>query len=579
MYTDVQVNEVTSSNPEASNQQEQQQQFQRSEVEDALSYLDQVKLEFSDQPQIFNSFIQILKELRSQSISTSSVITKVSNLFKDHPEFIVGFNTCLPPGYKIEVQADEQDHTHQVSIIMQMSEESIHTHCTVESPSNQQSMPLSIHPLYAGSLPSFNNSQAQAGASSNTGAFKHAIDYVNKIKNRFQGQPDKYKRFLEILHTYQKERRVLKNDGAVASGGVPTVANASGLKLTDAKVYAQVAKLFENQEDLLAEFGQFLPDATNSSNSLSAMFQSNKVTANDHHIPSDNLERERDHRTIASPPSAGPLPSFNNSHVASAQAQADASSNTGTSHHQPVEINHAINYIDKIKNRFQGQPDKYKQFLEILHTYEKDYTAFKDGGGIGTHPKYTIITTAISEIGSRVYSNSTVRQLPLTKIQDKMDYSEDETPRLDGYSKTVNINDGEFKVTYWSVDPADPSEPSSSLSASNEQQQQQQQHQRQQQHPPQFQRFRVEEALLYLDQIKLTFEDRPQVYAAFLDVIKESKSRSIDIPDVITRVSHLFEGYPDLVYGFNAFMPPEYKIDVQVDRQNSTYQVFLKSYL
>jgi histone deacetylase complex regulatory component SIN3 len=28
-------------------------------------------------------------------------------LFKGHPELIVGFNTFLPPGYKIEVQANE----------------------------------------------------------------------------------------------------------------------------------------------------------------------------------------------------------------------------------------------------------------------------------------------------------------------------------------------------------------------------------------------------------------------------------------------------------------------------------------
>lgn len=38
--------------------------------------------------------------------------------------------------------------------------------------------------------------------------------------------------------------------------------DAPGKQLTEAEVYAQVAKLFENQEDLLAEFGQFLPDAT-----------------------------------------------------------------------------------------------------------------------------------------------------------------------------------------------------------------------------------------------------------------------------------------------------------------------------
>ena len=30
------------------------------------------------------------------------------------------------------------------------------------------------------------------------------------LQNRFQGQPEIYKAFLEILHTYQKEQRNLK---------------------------------------------------------------------------------------------------------------------------------------------------------------------------------------------------------------------------------------------------------------------------------------------------------------------------------------------------------------------------------
>ena len=46
---------------------------------------------------------------------------------------------------------------------------------------------------------------------------------------------------------------------------------------------------------------------------------------------------------------------------------------------QPVEFNHAINYVNKIKNRFQSKPDVYKQFLEILHTYQKDQRAVKEG--------------------------------------------------------------------------------------------------------------------------------------------------------------------------------------------------------
>ena len=34
------------------------------------------------------------------------------------------------------------------------------------------------------------------------------------------------------------------------------------IPLGETEVYGQVSKLFQNQEDLLSEFGQFLPDAT-----------------------------------------------------------------------------------------------------------------------------------------------------------------------------------------------------------------------------------------------------------------------------------------------------------------------------
>uniref|UniRef100_A0A8C9ZGW5 SIN3 transcription regulator family member Ab n=1 Tax=Sander lucioperca TaxID=283035 RepID=A0A8C9ZGW5_SANLU len=85
----------------------QGQQFQRLKVEDALSYLDQVKLQFGNQPQVYNDFLDIMKEFKSQSIDTPGVINRVSQLFKGHPDLIMGFNTFLPPGYKIEVQTND----------------------------------------------------------------------------------------------------------------------------------------------------------------------------------------------------------------------------------------------------------------------------------------------------------------------------------------------------------------------------------------------------------------------------------------------------------------------------------------
>lgn len=297
------------------------QQIQRLKVDDALSYLDLVKYKFGEKPQIYNDFLDIMKEFKSQSIDTPGVIERVSNLFTGHPELIVGFNTFLPPGYKIEVKSNDQGYSFQVQVSMPSSSPSVSTIVPTSStphtigiatgpPSSvvvTSSKPISVSntfvphgntsvtvpstvvtvpPLSSPALPNKAGHYkttvqtkpsvqipthvvtpqqehvelpgAQQPTPQNQPVeFNHAINYVNKIKNRFQGQPEKYKRFLEILHTYQMEQRNLKEDGVSS-----TVQNIQGAKqLTEAEVYSQVAKLFENQEDLLAEFGQFLPDA------------------------------------------------------------------------------------------------------------------------------------------------------------------------------------------------------------------------------------------------------------------------------------------------------------------------------
>lgn len=135
------------------------------QVEDALSYLDQVKLQFGNQPQVYNDFLDIMKEFKSQrwgythdvlpciyncciwsmkkieiriirtylieinfcslySLDTPGVISRVSNLFRGHPDLIVGFNTFLPPGFKIEVNEGDLNllgppqHTHALQQIV-----------------------------------------------------------------------------------------------------------------------------------------------------------------------------------------------------------------------------------------------------------------------------------------------------------------------------------------------------------------------------------------------------------------------------------------------------------------------------
>lgn len=46
------------------------------------------------------------------------------------------------------------------------------------------------------------------------------------------------------------------------------------------------------------------------------------------------------------------------------------------------------------------------------------------------------------------------------------------------------------------------------------------------------------------------------------ECISDVSIHSIDTPGVINRVSQLFHGHPDLVLGFNAFLPPGYRIEI-----------------
>ena len=257
-------------------------QFYRLKVEDALSYLDQVKFQFERQPEVYNQFLDIMKEFKSQTIDTPGVISRVSNLFRGHTDLIEGFNTFLPPGYKIEVQANDSVHytapnstlstlvqplsntnvnsvktlplnnsvsqkindniqvhttaniTSGISIVNNNLKPNINTPLAVKisgtsaasiisnthqtnqintpnikqisSPTSPPTMQVAANTLQSSSSNSNNNSQAQSQVE-----FGHAINYVNKIKSRFHNQPDIYKSFLEILHTYQKQQKNLKD--------------------------------------------------------------------------------------------------------------------------------------------------------------------------------------------------------------------------------------------------------------------------------------------------------------------------------------------------------------------------------
>uniref|UniRef100_A0A6Q2YAW4 Paired amphipathic helix protein Sin3b n=1 Tax=Esox lucius TaxID=8010 RepID=A0A6Q2YAW4_ESOLU len=248
-------------------------------VEDALSYLDQVKIRFGNDPGIYNKFLDIMKEFKSQSIDTPGVINRVSQLFHGHPDLVLGFNAFLPPGYRIEIPKNgvvflQSPFSAQVGLSnsgitspvsatgSSVAEAGSAQSEAVASPESISSSSGPPEPPSRLSLPlPSRDSQSQPQSSSvsppasepSPVEFDSAISYVNKIKNRFLDHPEIYRSFLEILHTYQKEQLEVKESRGRGSSG-----------MTEDEVFSKVASLFKGQEDLLAEFGQFLPDAKRS---------------------------------------------------------------------------------------------------------------------------------------------------------------------------------------------------------------------------------------------------------------------------------------------------------------------------
>jgi paired amphipathic helix protein Sin3a len=79
-----------------------------------------------------------------------------------------------------------------------------------------------------------------------------------------------------------------------------------------------------------------------------------------------------------------------------------------------------------------------------------------------------------------------------------------------------------------------------------------------------------EDAMEFLERVRDIFADRPFIYNSFLAVMKEFREQSVTTDDVINRVKLLFKGHPDLLSGFNLFLPPAYRIRVDAESPPNT---------
>lgn len=182
------------------------------------------------------------------------MIKNVSELFKGYRPLILGFNTFLPPGYKIEEVAEEP------SADPSGPGMSVRSGGQAPAPGFMQGAPQygmqgHVQPMQeqrAGVPP---RGVMHAGAQGHAAMlpahaapmqehrpleFDQAINYVTKIKRRFVDEQETYRQFLDILNTYQRHERSIKD------------------------VLDRVSVLFRDHPDLLRDFTYFLPDAVQS---------------------------------------------------------------------------------------------------------------------------------------------------------------------------------------------------------------------------------------------------------------------------------------------------------------------------
>ncbi|XP_041085739.1 paired amphipathic helix protein Sin3b-like isoform X3 [Polyodon spathula] len=356
--------------------QVQQQHFQKLKVEDALSYLDQVKIRFGNDPGIYNKFLDIMKEFKSQSIDTPGVISRVSQLFHGHTDLVLGFNAFLPPGYRIEIPKNGVVSLHSplsaqvspspvkntaaaapvLSAAASTLSETTWSHSegtnSMCNPTEYQRKPTSP-PLCKEkesqppppTLPLPQPSATSPSPDPSPIEFDSAISYVNKIKNRFLDHPEIYRSFLEILHTYQKEQLDVKESKGRAGSG-----------MTEDEVFSKVASLFKGQEDLLSEFGQFLPDAKRS------LFTGSGLTGKDHFKKMEEGEDISKHSRKRVRPMLMPQVKKKMKLCTKEQSYASAGKHG---------VLREFTFFDKVRRLFKSQ-EVYENFLRCIALFNQE---------------------------------------------------------------------------------------------------------------------------------------------------------------------------------------------------------------
>lgn len=312
-------------------------------VEDALLYLDQVKVEFGDRPHIYNEFLDIMKTFKTQQIDTPGVIRRVSNLFQGNRTLVLGFNTFLPEGYKIEIPSDGDGPPvavyrapgSSVAHILRESAESRAVSVAAAAAAVSQQSPSQYHP---GGMPI-----GQTHGPTETSPTEAGHTYGGPQNVSGPSPPNRQQQKLPTA------KSILPQD---AGGVAPRTQRPVGT--LDVAPHIQ-----QIPGGVVPRQPSGMPPAASGRPTIPPLPEQQRGAGG---LPPPQQQQQ----VVSAPPMLG--------NPGGAPGFGDPAMNAG----QPLEFDHAINYVTTIKRRFAAEPETYKKFLEILHTYQKEQRGIKE---------------------------------------------------------------------------------------------------------------------------------------------------------------------------------------------------------
>ncbi|KAI1109768.1 prion-inhibition and propagation-domain-containing protein [Nemania sp. NC0429] len=208
-----------------------------------------------------------------------------------------------------------------------------------------------------------------------------------------------------------------------------------------------------------------------------------------------------------------------------------------------MNIAQAQAYVNEIKSRFIERPEIYRQFLEILQSYQRDLTPIQDVYG-----QITSLFESQPDL-----QKGFKRFLPGSANQTGKQDQRPESPSNQETEESMTDIDIRMRALLFSV--LKNSDDLSLVKTTP---------------PVGIEGLPVlQDALDYLDRVKLQFADNLDRYHKFLDTLLEFRAGRLDTIETISQVKTLLAGHQELLSDFATFLPPRYSMEDESDHSDT----------